>query len=213
MLKDIWNTITGNYRYIKYDGSQFHRKKGWSILDRPETKVGLACVAFNCVSAAFLNHDISHILNGDFLQISTLTKESLTTNLSDFAIGFTMTNLLLNPMIINNRFPKKNKAIDTFGTELSRAPLSLKDIQNLESTRKLGAMLSAIYFCSMAIELFSNDANLSVPAAMYLTTSFMAFERSSKILNGKYVICDDPPKKRERAKRASIVYGGIRSPN
>ena len=124
-----------------------------------------------------------------------------------------MGSLIVNPLLANSYFPKKNKAIDTNGRELSRAQLSLSDTENLKRTRTRGALLSVLYLGLLGIDMIGEDAKLRVELAMYATTCFMAFELSSKILNGKYVICDDPPKKREKAKNSSTVYGGVSSPN
>jgi len=212
MLKTIWDTVTGNYRYIKYDGSEFHRKAGWSILDRPETKIGLTCVAFNMAVISFLNHDLSHIFSGEFSQISNLTKEALRTHMTGFVIGTAFSAFAVHPYIVYPRFPKKDKAIDTYGTDLSRAQLSLKDIEDLKQTRLVTGALSALHATVIAISAFTKSTGLDVSDTILFTTYFMAFERSSKILNGQYVICDTPPRKRQAERKQSSVFGGIKTP-
>lgn len=192
----LFKILTGQYRYISYDGSShFRTNKITKILDRPELKVGLACVAFNIVSAAFLNSDVTYLIQGQFNQISNLTKDIISTNSVDFVAGCAVTGTVYQ-WIANASFPQKNKAIDTSGqSDLPQSQLSLSDIKSLKKTKatSLGLSLAGAVFTTLS--LVGENPHLSTYSVMLFAVSFLAFDRSSRILNGKYIICDEPPKK------------------
>lgn len=212
MLKTIWDTVTGNYRYIKHDGSEFHRGKITSIIDRPEMKVGLACFAFNCAAILVQQNDLVDVISGNFDYISQLTKQTLEWNVKDFITGITLCPLL-SQAVLYNIFPKKGFAIDTHGRDLSRAQLSLRDLNNLENVRYNGGIFAALGLNSIVLDLLGNTPKIASSNAILFTMGLIAFERSHKIIKGDYVICGTPPKKRQTAKSKSSIFGGVTNPS
>jgi hypothetical protein len=82
----------------------------------------------------------------------------------------------------------------------------------IKTIRNRGVFLGAL---GAVFELISLNHNsyLDVDNVMLMTLGYMAFERNHKILKGDYVICDEPPKKRQTQTSKSTLLGGIFSPN
>lgn len=220
-MKNIFNALvkTGDFlsktfgntqRYIKHDGSGYHSKGFKALSERPEFTMATITTGLSAVHV-FANQGSLSPFTMDMAGAMTHTLLGV-----GLAYALTSTHHMVNTL---SRI-KRGHAIDTHGTTLDRAQLSIDEYAGLESTAKHNTIISGFFFSVGAY----GAGSLCTDAPTFMATSYgfcyatyclsVAY-RANKILdgydqtNGKrgYVYCDKPPAETVK-KKISVPLAG-----
>jgi len=218
-LDDAVGTFfTNNHRYIKIDGSGFHSGKLKSIFERANFNAGAMAVLALSV--------IDYFTQTDLTTIAPETYNNLIHNggiLAGLTV-FSQRGLLYDEICSKRKHRKQNskssKAIDTTGRGLSRAELSLEDI-NILREAGIGASFIPILFIPFSQLVLSNiygAEGVTIHTVMVLASCTATSNRFNKLVRGHfgldngYVFIDEPPAKEARKKTPQLSFGGLTNP-